>query len=75
MKLRFKAWEAGLTVINHLFRKPIVDAQLAKEITGLSLPSVYKLINELEELGVLNEITGGKRGKLFVFEDYLNLFR
>jgi Fic family protein len=65
----------AMLIINHLFHKPIIDAQLANQITKLSLPSVYKLINELEELKILKEITGGKRGKLYVFNDYLELFK
>lgn len=65
---------AGL-IINHLFQRPIIDAHLAQKITKLSLPSVYKLIRELEELQILEEITGSKRGKLFVFKNYLNLFK
>jgi Fic family protein len=64
-----------MLIINHLFHKPIIDAQLANQITNLSLPSVYKLIKELEELKILEEITGGKRGKLFVFKEYLELFK
>jgi Fic family protein len=65
----------AMIIINHLFHKPIIDAQLANQITKLSPPSVYKLINELEELKILEEITGGKRGKLFVFKEYLELFK
>lgn len=65
----------ALLIINHLFQRPIIDARIAKQLTGLSLPSVYKLINELEELGIIKEITGGKRGKLFVFHEYLDLFK
>jgi len=59
-------------IINHLFQRPIIDAQMAYEITKLSLPSVYRLIKDLK---ILDEITGGKRGKLFVFNDYLKLFK
>lgn len=65
----------AMLIINHLFQRPIIDAQIARQITKLSLPSVYKLIKELEDLKILNEITGGKRGKLFVFNDYLKLFK
>ena len=65
----------ALLIMNHLFQKPIIDAQIAKKVTGLSMPSVYKLINELEELEVIKEVTGGKRGKFFVFEEYLKLFK
>lgn len=62
-------------IINQLFHRPIIDAQLAKATTNLSFPSVYKLLRELEELNILSEITGGKRGKLYVFKDYLKLFK
>ena len=62
-------------VINHLFQNPIIDARIVKLITKLSLPSVYKLLSELERLEILKEITGGKRGKMFVFDEYLNLFK
>ena len=62
-------------LINYLFQRPVVHAQQAKEITGLSLPSVYKLIAELEKLEIIKEITGAKRGKLFVFKDYTKLFQ
>jgi len=62
------------TLINHLFQNPVIEAQKAKELTGLSLPSVYKLIDELERHKILNEITGAKRGKLYIFKDYISLF-
>lgn len=61
-------------LINYLYQHPIVGAQKAKEITGLSLPSVYKLLEELENLQIINEITGSKRGKLYLFKDYTRLF-
>ena len=53
----------------------MIDAQKAKELTGLSLPSIYTLIDELEKLEIIEEITGGKRGKLYLFKDYLKLFK
>ena len=33
-------------VSNLLFQQPIVDAQKVKEVTGLSFPSVYKILKE-----------------------------
>ena len=62
-------------VIQYLFQHPMVDAQKVKELTNLSLPSVYKLINDLESLKILKEITGGKRDKVYLFDAYINLFR
>lgn len=61
-------------LMNYLYQRPLIDAQKAKEITGLSLPSVYKLLEELQKLQILDEITGSKRGKLFLFRDYTKLF-
>lgn len=72
-KLGSRANKATL-LINYLYQHPIVEAQKAKEITGLSLPSVYKLLEELESLQIINEITGSKRGKLYLFKDYTRLF-
>lgn len=66
----------AILIINHLFQKPILDAQIVKRITGLTMPSVYKLLDELEkELNIIKEVTGGKRGKIYIFDDYLNLFK
>lgn len=54
-------------ILNHLYQRPIIDAQKVKELTNLSSPSVYKLIDELEKLEILNEITGAKRRKIYLF--------
>ena len=62
-------------IVSNLFQKPILDAQKAKEITNLSLPSVYKLIDDLEKLDILKEVTGAKRGKYYLFSDYTKLFK
>ena len=62
-------------ILNHLFQRPILNAQKVKELTNLSSPSVYKLIDELEKLEILTEITGAKRGKLYLFREYTKLFK
>lgn len=72
-KLGSRANNANV-LMNYLYQHPIIEAQKAKEITGLSLPSVYKLLDELQNLEIINEITGSKRGKLYLFRDYTKLF-
>lgn len=62
-------------VLNYLYHKPLVDAQKVKKLTGLSAPSVYKLIEALEKLEILTEITGTKRGKKYLFKEYTELFQ
>ncbi len=62
-------------ILNHLFQRPIIDAQKVKELTSLSFPSVYKLIDEFEKFEILTEITGAKRGKIYLFSEYTKLFK
>ena len=61
-------------IMEYLYQHPMVDAPRIMEITGLTKPPVYRLLEELERLEVLKEVTGGKRGKQYLFVDYLRLF-
>jgi len=47
-------------------------AAVAREL-GLTDPPVYSAIARLEKLGVLREITGRQRGKLYAYVEYLAL--
>ena len=44
---------------------------VAARVLGLSAPPVYGAINRLEEAGILREVTGRQRGKLYVYDEYL----
>lgn len=61
-------------VVHQLYRHPLIQVQQVAELTGLSMPSAYKLVESLERLGILHEITGGKRGRQYRFEAYLKIF-
>ena len=39
----------------------------------LSQPTVYKAVARLEEVGILREVTGRQRGRLYVYDEYLQL--
>jgi len=62
-------------VVNHLYKRPLITADLASEVAGVSMPTAYKLINSLEEHGILHEVTGAERNRLYIFKDYLGLFK
>jgi len=38
-------------------------------------PTAYRLIDQFTNCGLLREITGAKRGKLYLFQPYLDLFK
>ena len=44
------------------------------EAAGVSPASAYKLIADLERFGILKEVTGGRRSRMYVFDAYLKLF-
>ena len=62
-------------VIDYLYQRPIIDADKVSEVADISMPSSYKLISDLEKMDILKEVTGGKRGRTYVFDNYLRLFR
>jgi Fic family protein len=51
-----------------VIRAPRAAAQLQ-----LSEPPVYAAVSRLEELGILREVTGRQRGKVYVYDEYLQL--
>lgn len=61
--------------LNYLFTNPVVNVEQAKNICSVSFKAANNLINEFINLGILIEMTGYSRNRLFKFEDYLKLFR
>lgn len=62
-------------VTNYLYQRPVVNVEKVSKIAEISMPSAYKLISELERIEILREFTGGQRGRMYVFDNYLKLFR
>lgn len=60
--------------LNVLYRKPMVTATDLERELGLSHPTVNALLRDFIRLGLLKEVTGAARNRLYVFETYLKLF-
>jgi len=63
-----------LKVFNYLLKRPIIDISKVIEVTAVSQKTAYNIIEELEKLQILVEVSGSKRGKVYAFKKYLNLF-
>ncbi len=61
-------------LLDYLFQQPIVDAEMVSAETKISLVSSYKLIDDFVRLKILREMTGAKRNRLFIFDEYFTLF-
>ena len=62
-------------VTNYLYQRPLINAEKVVKVAGISYPSAYKLIEEMEKLEILKEITGGQRSREYIFERYIDLFQ
>lgn len=63
------------TLMRHLYARPIVDVKYVAKLINSSPNTATALINDLVAHNVLVEITGQRRNRLFVFHDYIALFR
>lgn len=61
-------------VVEYLYSNPIVKTSDIETVINKSTASAYKMITDLEKLGILKEITGLQRGRLYLFKEYIELF-
>lgn len=62
-------------LMRQLYARPVIDVKGAMEISGVSTNTAAALIDDMVTFGVLAEVTGQRRNRLFVFRDYLDIFR
>ena len=70
---QYEKYPAVRDVITHLFEEPYLQAVRAQEATGRSKKAVYNAIDMLSEEGIINEITGKERGKVYRAPEILNI--
>jgi Fic family protein len=61
-------------LINFLYSKPIINVKEVENLLQLTTKPANTMIKGFEDLGILKEITGYKRNRLFLFEEYYKLF-
>jgi len=65
---------SGQRVLEAMYQRPILSVKDVKEITGNSFAAANNLVARLEQLGLVNEITGQVRNRRFRYESYIRLF-
>lgn len=68
-----KATAATLNLHAYLQKHPITTTSKAKDSCKVSLPTVLRTMDALEKLGIVKEITGRERHKVFVYKEYLDI--
>jgi len=64
----------ALRLLDLLYARPMVDVTLVSDELDISFATANKLVEQLERLGFVAEITGRKRSRIFRFDPYLRLF-
>ena len=60
--------------INELYKQPILDGMQVAELLKIHPSTANRLITDFESLGILKELTGYKRNRIYSFDSYIKLF-
>lgn len=63
----------ALRVFDSLCARPLANLNALTESTGASYPTVARAVEALENLGIVREITGRKRERVFAYTRYLGI--
>ncbi len=64
---------SALRVFSVLRERPLVTLNQIRLHTGLTFPSATKGMNALVELGIVRELTGQRRNRVFAYDRYLSI--
>jgi len=64
----------ALLLLKFLFTKPIVHVNQVREVTRSSYKSANDLVADFVNVGILKEMTGQNRNRIFGFDQYLKMF-
>jgi Fic family protein len=65
---------SALTLLDDLFKRPAITVNSVIEALGVSKPTAGALVRDLADIGLLQELTGRQRNRIFAYRQYLDLF-
>jgi len=67
--------ENAQTLMQYLYQNPVVDIKIVANLLGLQTNTAATLVNDFVKHGVLYELTGKQRNRVFWFKDYIMIFK
>jgi Fic family protein len=64
----------ALQLLDYLFQYPILKARMVADHLACSYPTANQLLKQLEQAGLVEEMTGWQRNRRYRYRPYLNLF-
>ena len=66
--------EKGMKMLKILFENPIITPTIIVEKMNVSHSTANRLLSDFEKLRILEEYTGFKRNRKFIFKEYFEIF-
>ena len=64
----------GLKLLESMYQQPIFRAQDVARLLNLTQQAAYNITDKLEALGLIGEVTGQKRNRVYRYDPYVQLF-
>lgn len=61
--------------LQYLYKKPVTDGQDVAQALSINITTALRLIEDFIRLGILQEVTGYKRNRIFNLNEYIQLFK
>ncbi len=66
--------ENAQTLMQYLYRNPAVSISMVADLLGVKANTASMLVNDFVKRGILSELTGKQRNRIFWFEEYFLIF-
>lgn len=65
----------GLILLQHLFKEPVIQVKTIEKVCSLSTKAANDLVTQFVADNILVEVSGRTRYRIFIFQEYLAMFR
>lgn len=69
-----KKTQKAKSLVHYLYGKPLINVRDVESALKITSKPANNIIQDFLQLGILKEMTGFKRNRLFLFEEYYKLF-
>lgn len=69
-----KKTKSAQRLLNFLYGQPVIDSSDVINALQINASTAMRIIDDFMKLNILNEITGYRRNRIFIFKEYLDLF-
>ncbi|HHI94603.1 MAG TPA: Fic family protein [Gammaproteobacteria bacterium] len=66
--------ENAQILMQQLYKSPTIDIKMVARLLGIQINTASMLVNDFVKFGVLYELTGKRRNRIFYFRDYILVF-